>query len=131
MTSLPALNMMLHLKMASQVAAQGGPTDRKTLVCIMLAGGWDTFNLLVPRDSRHATYSTSRGNLALPLSGGGSVLPLNQSGGDGQLYGIHPSCSAVAELFNGLGGDTNKQRAAFLANVGTLVHPTTKDPVCQ
>ena len=126
MTSLPALNMMLHLKMAGQLAAQGSPSDRKTLVCIMLAGGWDTFNLLVPRDARHTTYATSRGNLALPLSGNGSILSLNQSGGDGQLYGIHPSCSAIAEMFNGLDGDTNKRRAAFLANVGTLVQPTTK-----
>jgi uncharacterized protein (DUF1501 family) len=126
MTSLPAMNMLLHLKLASQSAAQSVPTDRKTIVCIMLSGGWDSFNLLVPRDARHATYATSRGNLALPTTGTGAILPLNQNGGDGLLYGIHPSCSGLAEMFNGLGGDTAKRRASFIANVGTLVHPTTK-----
>ena len=127
MTSLPALSMLLNLRVASQLAAQGGPGDRKTLVCLMLSGGWDSFNLLVPRDARHATYSATRGNLALPISGQGAVLPLNQDvGGDGLSYGIHPSCSGIAELFNGIGGDTSKRRAAFLANVGTMIQPTTK-----
>ena len=126
MSSLPALNMLLHLQMAGRAAAQGGPTNRRTIVCVMLAGGWDTFNLLVPRDARHAVYSTTRGNLALPLSGSGSLLALNQAGGDGMLYGVHPSCSGLAELFNGLGGDSSKRRASFIANIGTLIHPTTK-----
>jgi uncharacterized protein (DUF1501 family) len=126
MTSLPALNMLLHLRMAGEAAAQGGPTNRRTIVCVMLAGGWDTFNLLVPRDARHAVYATSRGNLALPLSGAGALLPLNQAGGDGLQYGIHSSCSGLAEMFNGLNGDNTKRRAAFLANIGTLIHPTTK-----
>ena len=127
MTSLPAMNMLLHLQLASQVAAQSTPTDRKTLVCILLAGGWDSYNLLVPSDGRHATYATARGNLALPVSGGGALLPLNQlSTGDGLGYGIHPSASGIAEMFNGLGGDTSKRRAALLANVGTLIQPTTK-----
>ena len=31
---------------------------------------------------------------------------------DGQLYGIHPSCAGLQELFNGLGGDAGKRRAA-------------------
>lgn len=126
MSSLPALNMLLHLQMAGKAAAQGGPTDRRTIVCVMLAGGWDTFNLLVPRDARHAVYATTRGNLALPLSGPGSLLSLSQNGGDGMLYGVHPSCSGLAELFNGLGGDSNKRRASFITNIGTLIHPTTK-----
>jgi len=126
LSSIPALNMMLNLKMAGQLAAQGGPADRKTLVCILLAGGCDTFNVLVPRDARHATYATSRGNLALPTSGTGSLITLNQSGGDGLAYGMHPSCTGLASLFNGIGGDTAKRRLAFISNVGTLIQPTTK-----
>ena len=125
-SSLPVMNMLLNLRMAGQVAAQSQSTDRRTLVCVLLSGGCDTFNLLVPRDARYSTYATSRGNLALPLSGTGSLLPLNQQGGDGLLYGIHPSCGALANLFNGIGGDTAKRRLAFLSNVGTLVQPTTK-----
>ncbi len=123
-SSIPILNMLLNLKMAGHAAAQGAPTDRKTLVCLFLNGGMDSFNLLVPRDARHATYSTSRGNLALAQ---GALLPLSQAaGGDGQLYGMHPSCAGMAELFNGLGGDAAKRRLSFVTNVGTLIQPATK-----
>lgn len=135
LSSIPILNMLLNLKLANTVAAQTAqpaPSDRKTLVCLFLNGGMDSFNMLVPRDGRHAAYATSRGNLALPLTPQPvppmePVIPLNQeAGGDGLLYGIHPSCTGLAELFNGLGGDTAKRRLAFVANVGTLIQPATK-----
>lgn len=123
-SSVSVLNTLLNLKMANQAAAAGTPTDRKSLVCLFLNGGNDSFNMLVPRDAaRHATYSTTRGNLAIPQ---GELLPLNQDGGDGQLYGLHPSCTGLQELFNGLGGDTNKRRLGIVSNVGTLIQPTTK-----
>jgi len=124
-SSVSVLNTLLNLKLANHAAATSAPTDRKTIVCLFLQGGMDSFNFLVPRDStRHAVYSTSRGNLAL---GQATLKSLNQAaGGDGQLYGLHPSCSGLQELFNGLGGDTAKRRAAFIANVGTLIQPTTK-----
>ena len=124
LSSIPILNMLLNLKMANTAAAQGAPTDRKTLVCLFLNGGMDSFNMLVPRDGRHTAYSTSRGNLALAQ---GSLLQLNQgTGGDGQLYGLHPSCAGMAELFNGLGGNTSKRRLSFVSNVGTLIQPASK-----
>lgn len=132
MSSLPLMNMLLNLRMAGQVAAQAPPVDRRTLVCVLLSGGCDTFNLLVPRDARHATYAASRGNLALPIDDGlplnqtQNLLPLNQSIENGTLYGIHRKCSELAELFNGIGGDTAKRRLSFISNVGTLVQPTTK-----
>lgn len=123
-SSLPVLNTLLNLKLAGNAAADTAPTDYKTLVCFFLQGGIDSFNWLVPRDNpRHAIYSTTRGNLALSQS---ALRALNQDGGDGQLYGIHPSCAGLQELFNGLGGDTAKRRAAFVSNVGTLIQPVTK-----
>lgn len=124
MTSVPVMNTLLNLRLASRAAALEAPTDYRTLVCVFLNGGMDSFNWLVPRDgARHATYSATRGNLAL---GTGDLLQLDQDGGDGQLYGIHPSCGGLQEMFNGLGGDTAKRRAAFLVNVGTLIQPATK-----
>ncbi len=124
LSSVSILNTLLNLKMANHAAAQAGPSDHRSLVCIFLHGGNDSFNWLVPRDpTRHAIYSTTRDNLALPL---GDLLPLNQSGGDGQLYGVHPSCPGLQELFNGLGGDTSKRRAAWISNVGTLIQPVNK-----
>ena len=131
-SSLPALNMLLNLRMAGQVAAQGSFTTPKTIVCILLGGGCDTFNLLVPRDGRYSAYAASRGNLALPINDGlppeetKNLLPLNQSGGDGLLYGLHHNCGGLANLFNGIGGDTAKRRLAFVSNIGTLVQPTTR-----
>jgi uncharacterized protein (DUF1501 family) len=124
-SSVSVLNMLLNLKLANQAAAQGAGNDRKTLVCLFLNGGMDSYNMLVPRDNtRHGIYSTSRGNLALTQA---SLRQLNQDpGGDGQDYGIHPNCPGLQELFNGLGGDTTKRRAAFITNVGTLIQPTTK-----
>jgi len=131
LSSVSILNTLLNLKMAGTAAAQQAPTDYRTLVCIFLHGGNDSFNWLVPRDAaRHAIYSTSRGNLALPVTHPTNpalnLRELNQDGGDGQLYGIHPSCAGLQEMFNGLGGDTAKRRAAFISNIGTLIQPVTK-----
>jgi uncharacterized protein (DUF1501 family) len=127
LSSIPMLNMLLNLKLANQAAAQGSLNDRKTLVCIFLHGGNDSFNMLIPRDpARHAVYAATRGNLALTQS---EIAPtaLNQdSGGDGQLYALHPGCTGLRELFNGLGGDTSRRRLSFLTNVGTLIQPTNK-----
>ncbi len=124
--STSMMSTLLNLKMAGQAAAAGLPaagTDRKTLVCVFLHGGIDSFNVLVPRDaSRYADYAASRTNLALANS---SLLTLNQSGGDGELYGLHPGTSGLQALFNGLGGDASKRRLSFVSNVGTLIEPTT------
>lgn len=124
MSTVPVLNTLLNLQLASRVAADGAPTDYKTLVCVFLNGGMDSFNFLVPRDStRHGIYTTTRGNLALTT---GQLLNLDQDGGDGQLYGIHPSCTGLRDMFDGTGNFTGKRRAALLANVGTLIQPVTK-----
>ncbi len=126
MSSVSVVNTLLHLNLAARVAAQPAPTDRRTLVCVYLGGGMDSFNLLMPRDTtRHNIYRATRSELAIPLTGTRAMLSLNQDGGDGQLYGIHPSCASIQELFNGLGGDASKRRAAFATNVGTLIQPTT------
>ena len=53
--------------------------------------------------------------MALPQ---GELLPLNALETDGRSYGVHPSMPEVAQLFNA-------GQLAFVANVGTLVEPTT------
>lgn len=130
-SSLPVMNTLLNLNLAGKAAALSAPTDYKTLVCFFLQGGIDSFNWLVPRDAaRHGVYSSTRGNLALPIidpvDPDLNLRALDQDGGDGQLYGLHPSCPGLQELFNGMGGDTAKRRLAFVSNVGTLIEPVTK-----
>lgn len=129
LSSVSVLNMILNLKLANQAAAQGAggsaPTDHKTLVCVFLHGGNDSYNMLVPRDAtRHAIYSTTRSNLALPMANLNPLTEINPVGS--QLYGLHPSMTGLAEMFNGIGGNTSKRRLAFVSNVGTLIQPATK-----
>jgi len=92
--------------------AQSGSSDYKALVCIQLDGGNDGNNLIVPSDSAgYQNYAKLRGPLTLPQ---GSLLPLN-----GLSYGMNGNLPGIQSLFN-------SGHAAVLANVGTLVAPTTR-----
>jgi len=91
--------------------------DYKALVCLFLAGGNDANNLIVPTDTAgYAAYAAARTALALPI---GVALPLTTLTTDGRSWGVHPSMSAFHQLFGA-------RKAAILANVGTLLYPTTK-----
>jgi uncharacterized protein (DUF1501 family) len=92
-----------------------GASDYKALVCIFLFGGNDANNMIVPIDSRYSAYQLARANIALPQN---QLLPL-QSGGNAN-YGLHPNMPELQALFN------NQKNLAVLANVGTLVLPTTQ-----
>jgi uncharacterized protein (DUF1501 family) len=92
------------------------PADYRALVCIFLNGGNDASNLIVPLGSGYNAYATSRSVLALPQS---TLLPLAPKTSDGRTFGLHPSMAEIHSLFG-------QGKAALLANVGTLVEPTTK-----
>jgi uncharacterized protein (DUF1501 family) len=105
-------------------ALAAGPSDFRSLVCIFLFGGNDANNLLVPLDiTGYGNYQNIRKSLA---SGGlaldqGSLLPITsktQQVGT-TSFGLHPSVPELQSLFG-------KGQLAFLANVGTLVSPTTR-----
>lgn len=90
------------------------PNDYKALVCILLAGGNDSYNMLVPRgNAEYNEYAATRADLALPLSG---LLPINPNTNTGKDFGVHPSMPGVQQLFE-------MGKLAFLANAGTLVEP--------
>lgn len=121
--STPILSTLLNLTMANHAAAQGGMEgQRKALVCLFLSGGCDTFNVLIPRDQPggYDEYAASRSALAIPRN---QLLPLNFTDSLGRSYGLHPACTRLAEMFNGMGGDTAKKRVSLLANIGTLIEP--------
>ena len=92
-----------------------GATDYKALVCIFLFGGNDGNNMLVPTDSRYTQYLQARSVLALPQS---QLLPLQMNGQS--IYGMHPNMAEMQGYFN------NDKTLAIVANVGTLVQPTTQ-----
>jgi len=125
--STAIMSTLLNLKLANQAAAAGltPGDDCKSLVCIYLGGGNDSYNMLVRRDDGHEDYADSRGNLGLSLSAL-SDTHLNQAaGGDGNEYALHPSCEKLVEMFNGSGDFDGKRRLSFIANVGTLIEKTT------
>jgi uncharacterized protein (DUF1501 family) len=89
------------------------PTDYKALVCIFLFGDNDANNTVVPFDtSGYASYSSIRGPLAIAQS---SLLPLNSL----PNFALNPNIPDIQSLFN-------SGNAAIIANVGTLMEPTTK-----
>ena len=125
-----ALNATLRdLRFMNAAVAQSNipSTDYKALVCIFLAGGNDSNNLIIPTiPAEWNSYSAIRTSiLALPISGAPfNVIPLSPTNSDGHSYGIHPACSELAAMFNGTGSNTGK--LAILFNTGTLVIPLTR-----
>ena len=85
----------------------------KALVCIFLFGGNDSNNTVVPFDTAgYNNYSTVRGPIAIPQN---QLLQL----GALPTFALNPNLPEIAALFQ-----TNN--VALVANVGTLVTPTTK-----
>jgi uncharacterized protein (DUF1501 family) len=115
--STAMLSSLLNLKLTGLLAAQNQPstTDYKALVCLFLAGGNDSFNMVVPRDSAsYSDYRSIRADLALSSD---QLLAMNHSDVPGKQYGLHPSLTGMQTLHNQ--GDL-----AFVYNVGTLLEPT-------
>lgn len=85
--------------------------DYKAMVCILLAGGNDSFNMVVPTEaSQHAQYQAIRTDLALAQN---DLLPMAGTH-QGLTYGLHPGMVEVQNLYN-------NGELAVLANVGPLV----------
>lgn len=90
-------------------------TDYKALVCVFLFGGNDSNNMVIPYDTTgYNSYKSARGGLALAQ---GSLLPIAPPS-IGSPFAFHPRFTAMQSLFN-------NKHLAVLANVGTLVQPTT------
>ncbi len=99
--------------------AQGTP-DYKALVCVFLFGGNDSNNMVVPLSSAgYTSYQQLRSVLALPQAG---LLPINAPSAG--AFGFHPSLTQLQGLYN-------QKHLAVLANVGTLVRPTTRTQLQQ
>ncbi|MEM0952728.1 MAG: DUF1501 domain-containing protein [Pseudomonadota bacterium] len=103
----------------SQVVGGGsGFSDYRALVCVFLFGGNDSFNMLVPRSTaEYNVYANARQNLSVAQD---VLLPINPLASDGVDYGLHPSMPGLQTLFE-------SGAATFVANVGPLIEPTTKD----
>ncbi|MCY3883912.1 MAG: DUF1501 domain-containing protein [Gammaproteobacteria bacterium] len=92
----------------------------KALVCILLAGGNDSYNMLLPYDQdQYDEYTKIRSDLALEHD---SLLPLSNQSEDGRSYALHPGFDEVRQIYEA-------RDLAFIANVGTLLEPTDADAI--
>ena len=106
----------------AQTAALDGFSDYKSLVCVFLLGGNDSWSVVVPRsDAEYAAYAASRQNLAIARD---ALLPIEPLEPDGAAYGVHPSMPGVQSLFE-------TGRCAVIANVGPLIEPVTLEQYQQ
>jgi len=119
---------MLGLLGASQSLSDAN--DHKALVYIMLLGGNDSYNMLIPTGDNQLrrNYETHRGAVALPEAGLHSLhltIPAKVYAGAGNAttnsteFAMHPACPAMAELFN-------NSELAVICNTGNLIQPTSK-----
>jgi uncharacterized protein (DUF1501 family) len=120
---IPQLRMI-----GTALAGTSSLTGYKALVCVYLAGGNDSWNVLVPNDSaRYTTYSASRGGVynAASNPGGLALPPPNASqliidGNDANAatnhYFLHPSLVNLTNIYN-------QQKLGLIVNAGTLVEP--------
>ena len=112
-------NSLINLKAMNSIIGStsiaGG--EYKALVCLLLSGGNDSYNMLIPRgNAEYAEYAAVRSGLAIPQD---DILPINPEVTDGREFGLHPSLTGIKNIFE-------QGNAAFISNVGTLVEPTTK-----
>ncbi len=112
-----ALNLGLINTAAARPHIINNASDYKAIVCILLAGGADTYNVLVPtQSSEYNDYAAVRTTLALSNNfSQGELLPLNYNQA-GRTFAVHGGMGQVRDLFDG--GDL-----AFIANIGTLIEP--------
>lgn len=104
----------------------------KALVCVYLAGGNDSWNMLVPFDTlRHDVYAQARGGvysaqsnpggLALGIPAGADIalqkiVDASDASSSSNQYFVHPAIADLASLYRA-------NKLAFIVNAGTLVQP--------
>ncbi len=121
-SSQAILHSLAHLQdVAAATATQSQLEDYKALVCIFLFGGNDTSNVLIPNDtSGYNDYAATRSILALPNANLNPITPQTPDPLDPRTWALHPNFTDVKTLFDA-------SKLAFVANVGTLVVPTTRE----
>lgn len=113
-TSLLATQSKLQLMQSAMAMGSdySSFTDHKSLVCVFLFGGNDSFNMVVPYEQNaYNQYSGVRSNLAISRE---SLLSLK-----GNEYAFHPAMSDLQTLYN-------NDKLAVAANVGAIIEPTTR-----
>jgi uncharacterized protein (DUF1501 family) len=124
---MKTINRRTFLKASAATAAAATPIfagglspkeDYKALVCILLEGGADTIDMVVPKihASAYDAYRQVRPGTAQENK---KLRPLV-----GSRYGLHPEMPHLQRLYH-------QRNLAIVANVGALEHPTDKKAILK
>jgi uncharacterized protein (DUF1501 family) len=109
----------VNLAAIGAAAAQTAPSDYKALVCVFMYGGNDHSNTVVPYDNAsYQLYAQSRTNLTLPQTALLQLSTPTNPSMSGRQISLRSELQPLKTIY-----DAGK--VAVLANVGTLVVPTT------
>lgn len=109
----------LQLGSMAPAAAAASTGGYRAIVCVFLYGGNDHWNTFVPNDDAgYAAYQAARAGLAQPRAQLRPVDPVGGFSGAGS-FGFASQLGRVHDLFT-------SGEAAVVANVGTLLGPTSK-----
>jgi len=97
--------------------------EYKAIVCVLLEGGADSFNMVAPAEgSAYSDYQAVRGNIALSQSELLTFSHTNTNGLNSLAYGMRNNMTRMKGLFD-------EKKLSIIANVGTLVQPVTQQDV--
>ncbi|HZF20558.1 MAG TPA: DUF1501 domain-containing protein [Burkholderiales bacterium] len=110
--------LALNLAAISSASAQAAPY--RAIVCLFLYGGNDHTNTFIPYDQAgYDEYATARDTLAIARDQLTPTSTAALASQGGRQFAFHPSLPAFKSLWD-------QGKLAVLANVGSLVTPTTK-----
>ncbi|HBA32987.1 MAG TPA: hypothetical protein DCZ12_02490 [Gammaproteobacteria bacterium] len=110
--TLAATQGKLQLMKSALAASTCSASDEKSLVCVFLLGGNDSFNMFMPYEqTAYDQYADARGDLAVPRN---EILSVNN--GDS---GFCQELAGVRDLYN-------EGSVAVVQNMGVLIQPLTR-----
>jgi uncharacterized protein (DUF1501 family) len=115
---------LLELNSVAAMAQSSGTSDYRALVCVYLQGGNDGHGTVVATDpDSYAAFVTARQGapgLAYPLA---NLLPITlKTPQSGRTFALNPALTGIQDLFIA-------DRAAIVANTGTLITPASKTQI--
>lgn len=127
--STPEFHVTNHIRKQENIRESFGYAEEprsnyKAVVVLMMIGGLDSFNLLLPKgqcagDDQHQNYQNLRGSKhAIPLSRLESIYA-NGSNQTCLEYGVNVDFDILSELYD-------SKELLFLANCGVLSKPMTR-----
>lgn len=123
--------LMSALAQSPDESSSAPPSDYRALVCILLSGGNDGNNLIIPNHSdatisNYAAYSAARSAQGLAIAQN-QLLPVTVPRLSNLTYGLNPSFGTVAGGVNsGIHGLWAQGKLAAVVNTGNLSRPLSK-----